>query len=227
MYLSFSFNQLYSFTASIPMELQTFLYAANLLGVMVFAVSGALAAGRKSLDWLGVLVIAIVTAVGGGTIRDLLLDRDLVFWMADPAYLYVIFIATMITMLYSRYNKPPLRFLLIADAFGLALFSILGAGIAERAGTPWIIVIILGTITGVAGGILRDIITNEIPLILRRDFYATAAILGILFYILLKYLGIPHTYSAISGMLLIAGLRFAAIFIGLRLPVFQLPKEPT
>lgn len=231
MYLSFTLSQLlsqlYSFAASIPVEAQTFLYAANLIGVMVFAVSGALAAGRKSLDWLGVLIIAIVTAVGGGTIRDLLLDRDMVFWMADPVYLYVIFIATMITMLYSRYEKPPLRFLLIADAFGLALFSILGAGIAERAGTSWIIIVILGTMTGVAGGIIRDILTNEIPLVLRRDFYATASILGILLYLLLKFYGVPQTYSAFSGMLLIAGLRFAAIFIGLRLPVFQLPEEPT
>lgn len=227
MYISFSFNQLYSYAASLPVELQTFLYAANLIGVMVFAVSGALAAGRKSLDWLGVLIIAIVTAVGGGTIRDLLLGRDMVFWMADPVYLYVIFLATMVTMLYSRYNKPPLRFLLIADAFGLALFSILGAGIAERAGASWIIVVILGTMTGVAGGILRDILTNEIPLILRRDFYATAAILGIILYLLLKYSGLPQTYSAVSGMLLIAGLRFAAIFVDLRLPVFQLPEEPT
>ncbi len=208
-------------------ELTKLIYMADLAGVAVFAISGALAAGRKSLDWLGVMVISVVTAIGGGTIRDMLIGRQPVFWIEDPTYLYVIFAATFITLIFSRYKKLPQRFLLIADAFGLALFAILGAGIAESAGVQWVIVVILGTMTGVAGGILRDVLTNEIPLILRRDFYATAAITGILVYLLLKYLGVDDNTASVFGILCVAGLRLAAIFKGLRLPIFQLDEEPS
>lgn len=202
------------------------LYIADLAGVAVFAISGALAAGRKSLDWLGVIVISVVTAIGGGTTRDILLDRTPVFWIQDPTYLFVILAASFFTMTYFRYHKPPFRFLLIADAFGLALFAILGAGIASTFDVNWIIIIIMGTITGVAGGVIRDIITNEIPLILQRDFYATAAISGILIYLLLMQSGLGETTSAFIGMVVVVSLRFAAIFRGLRLPVFRLPEEP-
>src|SRR5918998_745786 len=102
----------------------------DLLGVAVFAVSGALAAGRKSLDLLGVLVIAVVTAIGGGTIRDLLLNRHPIFWIADPTYLVVICIAAALTIVYVRLRAPPGNSLLVADALGLALFTITGAQIA-------------------------------------------------------------------------------------------------
>ncbi len=201
-------------------------YYADLLGVAVFAISGALAAGRKSLDLLGVLVIAVVTAVGGGTLRDVLLDRTPVFWIQDTTYLFVIIAATFVTIFYSRYRKPPMKALLIADAFGLALFAILGAGIAQSAGASGIIVMIMGTMTGVAGGVIRDILTNEIPLILRRDFYATAALLGILLYQFLLAISVPDSIATVSSMILIIVLRFAAIFKNLRLPVFKLPDEP-
>ena len=210
----------------ISFELRWFLYLADMAGVAVFAISGALAAGRKSLDWLGVLIISVVTAVGGGTLRDMLLGNQPVFWIQDPTYLYVIIGATMLTLLYSRYHKPPFRFLLMADAAGLALFAILGAIISERFGVSWIIVVIMGTMTGVAGGIFRDVLTDEVTLIVRRDFYATAAIAGIMLYLLLKYFGLPQTPSAILGMATVISLRLAAIFKGLRLPLFQLPQEP-
>jgi len=202
------------------------LYAADLLGVAVFAISGALAAGRKSLDYLGVIVISVITAIGGGTTRDLLLDRNPIFWIQDANYLYVIILSAFFTIFFSRYKKPPLRQLLIADAFGLALFAIVGAEIAMSLEFNWLIVIIMGTITAVAGGVIRDIITNEIPLILRRDFYATAALSGILVFQFLMALGVDDTISTLSGMCVIVILRFAAIFKGLRLPVFQLPDEP-
>ncbi len=207
-------------------ELHIWFYIADLAGVAVFAISGALAAGRKSLDWLGVFVIAVVTAIGGGTTRDILLDRTPVFWINDPTYLYVILASALLTILLFRYKKPPLRFLLIADAFGLALFALLGAGIAKSMDANWLIIIIMGTITGVAGGVIRDIITNEIPLILRRDFYATAAISGILVFLILLQAGLTETASIFIGMAVVVVLRFAAIFKGLRLPVFQLPEEP-
>src|SRR5687768_18180403 len=109
------------------------------LGIAVFAMSGALSAGRKRMDVLGVVVIAMVTAIGGGTLRDLLLDRHPAFWIARPEFLVVIAIAALLTVPYTRFAKPPDKFLQVADALGLALFSISGAGIALDAGHPGII----------------------------------------------------------------------------------------
>src|SRR6185503_19318586 len=125
-------------------------YVADLIGVAVFAVSGALAAGRKGLDLLGVVVIATVTAVGGGTVRDLLLDRHPVFWIAEPGYLYVTIAAALLTLAYTRRLPPPDRALAVADALGLALFTVSGARIAEGAGMANVVVVIMATITGVA-----------------------------------------------------------------------------
>lgn len=190
----------------------------------MFAISGALAAGRRSLDLIGVVVIATVTAVGGGTLRDLLLDRT-VFWLADPAYLYVCLIAALLTVLYARHRHPPERLILYADALGLALFSISGAQIAQNLGHGGIVVVIMGASTGVAGGLLRDVLCAEIPLILRRGrMYASASIAGVVVYLLLETL-LDRTLAAVLGMSTIAGLRLAAIAWDLTLPVFSLPKS--
>jgi uncharacterized membrane protein YeiH len=203
----------------------TILHLIELLGVAVFAISGALAAGRRSLDLLGVVVIALVTAIGGGTLRDILLDRSPVFWIGDTTYLYACIVAAMITVVYARYRHPPERLILIADALGLALFSISGAQIAENAGHDGIVVVIMGTLTGAAGGMLRDVLCAEIPMILRRGrIYATAAIAGIVVY-LLAQLWIDRDFAALLGMLSIAGLRLAAIIWPLTLPVFSLPAN--
>lgn len=195
----------------------------SLTGVAVFAVSGALAAGRKRMDLLGVLVIAVVTAIGGGTVRDLLLDRHPIFWIRELRYLWVILAAAALTIGYCRFRRPPERALLVADALGLALFSISGAQLAEAAGLPGPIVVIMGVITGVAGGVVRDILSAEIPLVLREgELYATAAIAGIVVYLLLQAAGLPRPLPGLGGMSTVAALRFAAILWGLRLPVFHL-----
>jgi uncharacterized membrane protein YeiH len=202
------------------------LYLLSLLGVAVFAASGALAAGRKSLDLLGVVVIAIVTALGGGTIRDLLLDRHPIFWIEDPVYLVVILAASATTLAYVRFRKPPMVFLLIADALGLALFAISGAQLAEQQRLPGIIVVMMGTITGSAGGVLRDLLSGEVPLLLRDgDLYATAAIAGVTAYLGLQAVGVGSWSAALLGMAIVAALRFAAIRWKIRVPVFRLPGE--
>jgi len=201
----------------------TALQLMDYLGVAVFAVSGVLAAGRKHLDWFGVLVIATVTAIGGGTLRDLLMDRNPVFWMADTGYLWTIFAATLLTLLLVRFREIPLRALLVADALGLALFAVSGARIAEAAGFGGIIVVILGTMTGVAGGVFRDILLAEIPLLLRnREIYATAAIAGIVLYLLLQAGGFERATAAYAGMAAIVLIRFATIFFDLRMPALKL-----
>lgn len=196
----------------------------DLLGVAVFAASGALAAGRKSLDLLGVLVIAAVTAIGGGTIRDLLMDRT-VFWMADPSYLWVILAAALLTVGWSHWFRPPRNSLAMADALGLGLFAIGGAQVAEAGGMSGIIVVLLGTMTGVAGGVLRDVLANDVPMILRRgDLYASAAIAGTTLYLVLQSFGVPPSPAALTGMATIVALRMAAIVWGLHLPVFTVKE---
>lgn len=205
----------------------TTLHLLDLIGVAVFAVSGALAAGRKALDLFGVLVIASLTAVGGGTVRDLLLNRHPIFWIAEPSYLVVIAAAALLTLIYVQLRAPPGNALSIADALGLALFSLSGAQIAEAAGVSPIIAVLMGTITGVAGGVLRDVLCAEIPLILRRDIYATAAIAGISVYLVAEALGIPRLWAFAIGMSVVVALRISAIVWGLRLPTFKLPESPT
>ncbi|AXQ28590.1 trimeric intracellular cation channel family protein [Solimonas sp. K1W22B-7] len=197
----------------------------ELAGVAFFAVSGALAAGRKSLDLLGVVVIAWVTATGGGTLRDLLLDRP-VFWIEKPQFLVVALLAALLTVPYVRFARPPEKLLLLADALGLALFSILGAQISIALGKPGLISVVMGTITGAFGGLLRDVLCNEIPVILQKgSIYATAAISGCALMVLLLHFGVQGPIAAGAGMALVAVMRIAAIVFGLTLPVFTLPED--
>ncbi len=204
----------------------TILHLLDLIGVGVFAVSGALAAGRKHLDLFGVVVIALVTAIGGGTIRDVLLDRHPIFWISNTAYLAVILAATALTIVWVRVREPPFAALLVADALGLALFAISGAQIAERMVLPSTVVVMMGTITGVAGGMIRDVLTNDIPLVLRKGtLYASTAIVGIAVYLMLRSAGVTPTFASSLGMLTVIVLRFTSIIWGLSLPVFKVETE--
>lgn len=209
-----------------------YLYVLDLVGVAVFAISGALAAGRRRLDLIGVLVLAAVTAVGGGTVRDLLLDRHPIFWLADARYLLVIIVAALATVLYVRWARVPWITLDVADALGLALFSIVGTQVAERTGLPALSCVLLGVVTGAAGGAIRDVLTARVPLVLQQgSLYAAAAIAGTSLYVVLARLGLERSRAALAGMAVIAGLRLAAIWWGLKLPVFEvrtaeLPTPP-
>ena len=196
----------------------------DFVGVAVFAVSGALAAGRKKLDLLGVVVIATVTAIGGGTLRDVLLDRP-IFWIVRPAFLYVILAAALVTTIYVRRLRPPERTLAVADALGLALFSVSGAQIAEGLGHAGVVVVLMGALTGVAGGMLRDVLCAEIPLILRKgQIYATASIVGVIVYLVMQPY-VDNAVAALTGMGVIAALRLGAIAWNWSLPVFSLPER--
>ena len=197
----------------------------DLFGVAANAVAGALIAGRKQFDWLGVAVIAGVTAIGGGTVRDLLLSRP-VFWIADPIYLQAALVATAFTLAYARRRRIPQRVLEAADAVGLALFGIAGARIAQGTGHDGLIAVVMGVITGSFGGLLRDVLCNEVPMVFRQgQFYATAIILGCTLYVWLPALGLSAEWATAVGMLSIVALRVAAIVWNLRLPVFRLPPD--
>jgi len=201
----------------------------DLAGVAVFAASGVLAA-RRQLDLFGAIVIAAITAIGGGTLRDLLLDRHPIFWITDARYLSVVIASASLTVGYVRIGRPPanalLAALLVADALGLGLFALSGAQVAEAAQCPPLIIVLLGTMTGVAGGMLRDVMTARVPLVLRRDIYATAAIAGIVLYLLLQAIGLDRSWAFGCGMVAVVALRLVAIRWGLRLPVFRTPRSP-
>ena len=199
------------------------LYFLDLVGVAVFAVSGVLAARNRGLDLLGVIVIAAITAIGGGTLRDLLLNRYPIFWITDAQYLTVVIASALLTVGYVRVRPPPGNALLVADALGLALFALSGAQVAEAAQCPPIIVVLMGTMTGVAGGVLRDVITAQVPLILRRDLYATAAIVGVAIYLLLQAFGLQRARAFGVGVVVVVALRLLAIRWGLQLPIFRMP----
>ncbi|REL34289.1 trimeric intracellular cation channel family protein [Thalassotalea euphylliae] len=198
------------------------LFWLDIFGTVVFALSGALMAGRFKLDPFGVIVLAAVTAIGGGTIRDIILDAP-VFWLANSYYLWVICLTALLTILFIRRPKRiPTRFLLIADAFGLALFAVVGTEKALSLGAPIPAAVVLGTITGVAGGMIRDVLCNVIPLILRQEIYATAAMLGSSLFALLSWYGQDHTLTLIAAILTTLLLRLAAIYWRVSLPAFHI-----
>ena len=196
-------------------------YILDLVGIAVFAVSGVLAARDRALDILGVIVVATMTAVGGGTLRDVLLDRHPIFWIADVSYLLVIIFSALLTVAYVRFRPPPVMSLRVADAFGLALFALSGARLAELAEVPPLIVVLMGTMTGVAGGVLRDVVTARIPLILQREIYASAAIAGITLYLVLQAIGMSQQIAFLDGGALVVVLRIAALRWDLHLPTFR------
>jgi len=201
------------------------LYGLDLLGVAVFAVSGVMTAVRKEMDIFGALVVATVTAIGGGTLRDLLLDQP-VFWIEHQVYLWVVFIVTAVTLLILHRKGPALRGLLLADAFGLAVFTISGAQKAAGMGLSFIMVVIMAAMTGTAGGIMRDILCAEIPLVLQKEIYATAAIAGAAVYVLLQWLLASPVLSAGSGLAFVFGLRLLAIQRNINLPRLRFSRTP-
>jgi uncharacterized membrane protein YeiH len=196
------------------------LYILDLLGVAVFAVSGALAGVQRGLDLFGITVLAAVTAIGGGTLRDVLLGRHPVFWIRNPNYLYVILAATAVAVLGQSFLPNLETPLLIADAIGLGLFALSGAQSVEADGHAWIVVVLMGTMTGVAGGVVRDILSGVVPLLLRRDIYATAAIAGIGLYLLMQAVGITRRWAFVIAIIAVVALRLSAIHLNWQLPVF-------
>lgn len=197
------------------------LYLLDLFGCAVFAISGALAAGRKRMDLFGVLVVAVITAIGGGTVRDLLLGRTPVFWLRDPALLAVASTVAVLIFFTAHRLENRFRALLWADAVGLALYAVLGAEIALIAGAhPWAAVL-LGVATASFGGVLRDVICNEIPLLLRKEIYALAALAGASAFVLLRMQGVWRDPALLVGMAVCFAIRAAAIARGWSLPAYR------
>ena len=200
------------------------IYLLDLFGVIVFAISGSLDAGKKKMDVYGVVFVGMVTAIGGGTIRDLILGVP-VFWASGYAYIATACGAAFLTFLLARCWQFPPGSLLIPDAFGLAIFTVIGTQKALSLGANPIIAITMGMMTSVFGGVIRDILRREIPLILQREIYATASILGGTVFVILSYFLSDEIAIYGFSALAVLALRLSAIQWNISLPVFSLQKE--
>ncbi|MDU0353302.1 trimeric intracellular cation channel family protein [Paraglaciecola aquimarina] len=199
----------------------TWLHWIDLAGVAVFAIAGTLMAYKKHMDGFGVVVLAAVTAVGGGTLRDMILDLP-VFWVQDPSFFYVIIFAACITIIWLRtQNTFPLKYLFFADAIGLAFFNVMGCQKALVYGASPLVAIALGTMTGVFGGLIRDVICREIPLVLKGELYATACIAGGIVYILCQHFAINTMLCMLAGFSITLMIRLCAMKWHWSLPIFN------
>lgn len=200
-------------------------FIIEFLGLISFSMSGAFAAMEKKLDPFGVIIIAFVTSFGGGTIRDLLLDVP-VFWMRDMFSCAVVLAGSIFAIMVKSFEKKFQSPLFIFDSFGLGLFTIMGIQKGLNAEHGLVISLTLGMITGCFGGIFRDVLLNRIPLVLRKEIYATACISGgILFLFLMKYTDLPYTVIHISTILLIVIIRTLAVRYEWQMPKFYTTDE--
>lgn len=190
----------------------------DILGTFAFAVSGAFAAMERKLDPFGVLIISFATAIGGGTIRDLMVGNLPVNWLNNELAIWIIFITSIIAMLFGTYIKRLTTTLFLFDALGLGLFTITGIQIGLGYGFSSSVCIALGTVTACFGGVIRDVLLNKVPLIFRREIYALACILGGSVYFLLRYLGWSDDSTGVSCILLIFLIRVIAVRFNLALP---------
>ncbi|MEW9797797.1 trimeric intracellular cation channel family protein [Alteromonas sp. CYL-A6] len=193
----------------------------NLAGVAVCAISGTLMAYQKRMDGFGVVVLASATAIGGGTLRDVMLDVP-VFWIADTDYLYTTLIAALIPVIWLRISpRFPYHYLLVADAFGLALFNVVGIEKALAGDTSMAVAIAMGTITGVFGGLLRDVICREVPLVLNGELYAITCIAGGIVYGIGVNTGLTTEMCGLAALVTTVLLRLGALRWHWHLPVFD------
>lgn len=196
----------------------------SLLGSLTFAISGALKAINKKLDPFGILIIGFVTAVGGGTIRDILITDKTVFWLTETTHLYFIISGVILTIIFrnklNKFNKS-LNFF---DAVGLGLFTITGVQIGLQNDFHFINCIILGTVTGSFGGVLRDVLVNETPIIFKKEIYATISIIGGFFYLLLFHLEILNPILQIIPIIFIIITRLVVLKLNISLPQINYKK---
>ena len=199
---------------------QQFNFIIEVLGTISFAMSGSFAAMQKRLDPFGVLIIAFITSVGGGTVRDLLLDVP-VFWMHEIWMCILIFSTAVLSMVFKSIEKNFRVTLFLFDSFGLGLFTIIGIQKGLNASLHPVICLTLGTITGCFGGIIRDILLNRIPLIFRKEIYATACIAGGLMFLgMVEFTDLSYAFVQISTILLIVAIRTLAVKYHWQMPKF-------
>lgn len=206
--------------------MDSIIHILDLIGTAVFAITGALVAGRKRMDTFGVVILGCVTAVGGGTLRDVVLDRSPVFWVSSPHYLAIATFAAIGTFVVVHRWKLPEMIMAYADAVGLAVFTVIGFQAGFQTTGSYGISIVMGMTTGVVGGIIRDVLAGEIPLIFHKEVYASASLAGAALLAAGTHLQWTPSLALALAILTTLGIRIAAIHWDLTLPTFH-PKEDT
>ena len=196
------------------------IYGIGLAASVTCALTGVLVARDKGVDLFGALMAGVATSLGGGTVRDLLLGRK-VFWMADETYLWFTVVTAIFTFFVTRIRHLPENLFLIPDAIGMALFAIVGTQVALDWNMPWLTASLLGVVTAVFGGLLRDVMINEVPLVFSSELYATAAWIGSMTLIILNAFDVEGTIAAWAGILVCITVRMVALRWKVMLPRFQ------
>jgi len=200
------------------------LFYLDIFGTISFAVAASLMACKKNLDPFGILVISVITSVGGGTLRDILLRNYPIFWIDNIIYLVVIIISSVLTQIFIKYISRVSNILLIFDAIGIGVFTVIGIKISLNFYLHPLISIAMGTMTAVFGGLIRDVLYNEIPVILHKELYATLCISGGIIFFILKYAGIPVEVNYAVSMMFIIITRIIAIKYNLSLKSLAFDK---
>ncbi|MGL5228802.1 MAG: trimeric intracellular cation channel family protein [Bacteroidales bacterium] len=202
----------------------SFVTLLDYLGTFAFAISGIRLASMKRFDWFGAYVVGLVTAIGGGTIRDVLLDAT-PFWMIQPSYLIWTGIALLFVILFSKYLIRLNNTFFMFDTIGLALFVVVGFEKTLSFGFPYWVAVMMGTATGAAGGVIRDILINEEPLIFRKEIYAMACVIGGLVYALFDFMGFDTTFTQIAAAIGVMATRIIAVKYHICLPVLSSDED--
>ncbi|MFP5462375.1 MAG: trimeric intracellular cation channel family protein [Gammaproteobacteria bacterium] len=192
-----------------------------LVAIAAEAMSGALAAGRRNMDVFGVAVIAFVTALGGGTVRDLILGHFPIGWTQHPEYIYLVISAGLLTILLASHVHHLKRIFLVLDAMGLVAFSLIGCNVAREMGYPLAVVVMSGMITGIFGGVIRDVLCNQVPIVFRRELYASVSLAVCLLFLGLGDAGVAPDLNTAICFAFGLGLRLLAIWRGWGLPTFS------
>ena len=199
----------------------SFMLVIYLVAITAEAMSGALAAGRRNMDIFGVAVIAFVTALGGGTIRDMVLGHYPLGWTQHPEYVYIVIAAGLLTTVVARFMIRLKQVFLLLDALGLIAFSLIGCSVALELGYPNVVVVMAGMITGISGGILRDVLCNQVPVVFRRELYASVSLAVCLLFLALRAWDIGDNIATAVCFVFGLALRLAALRWHWRLPVFS------
>jgi len=196
----------------------TVLLVLDYVGTVAFALSGALKAARHQLDVFGVVVLAIITAVGGGTLRDVMLGAEPIFWLAKPVYLLLALLPALLVFAWHGAMAQTEQPLAYADAVGLGVFTVIGASKALDQGAGYAGAVIFGCMTGIGGGVIRDMLVREVPFVLQKEVYASASIAGGVLFCLLKWSAAPDWVALVCGAALVVAIRVYCIAYGCNLP---------
>ncbi|WP_392565580.1 TRIC cation channel family protein [Utexia brackfieldae] len=202
----------------------SYIFWLDILGTAVFAISGVLLAARTQMDPIGALVLGVITAIGGGTIRDIILNNGPIFWVVDSTDLMIAIVASFFSMIFIRFTtfKYPRYLLSILDAIGLAVFVGIGVNKAIASHVNELVAVCMGVLTGVGGGVIRDVLAREIPMVFRVDIYATACIIGGVCHMMAyQFFSLPLQYATLFGIAVTLVIRLMAIFWHLKLPILS------